>query len=305
MTYDTPAGASRAIQVLDGTNLPSGGTLTVRLAPLPSATDPSGSGAGTAGLGPLSPGAFGNPANMFSAGGLSGGSDRSGADAAPNGWEFVASGVGESNIFAQGSAGAGRGLGLGRGSDMFGFSGAGTGGDGGVAGAGSGKPPAPVYPAGLRQGITRSPSPGAVAAGLAFGANSGGASPAPARQPPVHLASPVPTLSSGELFNRPAGAAGLAGGDGLGLGTGFPSGSVDQSQSLSQSLALGGNSSSGVGLPALEVGGMNAEGSFGVSPHMISPAGDSSAGRLKRDGSWGSLKAQQSAGSGVGSGSDS
>lgn len=309
VSYDSMEGATRAIQVLDGTNMPSGGTLTVRLAPMPAAADPTSAfGAAAGGLGPLSPGAFGHPGGMVNAGGYGGGGDRPAGEGAPNGWEFVASGVGESNIFAQGSGGPGRGLGLGRGAalgrpeggaDMFGLASGGPAnslwGDAGGAAA-AGRPPAPVYPAGMRQGVNRSPSPGA-AGGLAFGAGSGGTSPGLPRQPQVHTASPVPGYTSGDLFAKP----GFNNSDALGFG----GGSGDQSQGFTQGFGLGGAvHGSGSGLGGLDVGASHAEGNFGLGHHMISPAGDSGGTQIRRGvGSGGSLNAQ-SVGSGVGSGSD-
>lgn len=302
VTYDTLDGAARAIQILDGTNMPSGGTLTVRLAPDPAAADPASTlGPAAAGLGPLSPGGFGHLGGMMNAGGLAGVSDRQSGEGGPNNWEFVASGVGESNIFLQGSRGRGRGLGLGRGgrpevgADMFtlGLGGPMNGlwGDGGGGNA-SGRPPAPAYSAGMWQGMNRSPSPGAPA-GLAFGGSS---SPAIARQSHLHT-SPAPAFNSGDMFTTTPGApSGFNSTEGLGLA----SGSAEQSRSYSQGFGLGGSvHGSASGLGGLDLG----EGSFGLQQHMISPAGETD-GRIRRGaGSGGSLNAQ-SVGSGAGSGSD-
>lgn len=291
VTYDTLDGASRAIQILDGTNMPSGGTLTVRLAPFHGAANPAAALTAAQAMGALSPGAYGNPApGVFGAGGLGTGADRPSGDGASNGWEFVASGVGESNIFAQGSGrglGVGQGSGLGRpaGSDSGNMFGMGSGGDGGHSG-GFGKPPPPVYPGGSRHVVNRSPSPGAaVAAVLASGGGSGGTSPAPIRQAQGHA--PSSAMNSGELFGKAS------------VGSAFNTGGgVNQSQAA----ALRGPHGAAPGLPGLDVGGFGSDGAFPAASHLISPAGDAAGRVLERDeGSWGSLNAHQSAGAGSGS----
>lgn len=219
VTYMTAEGASRAVEVLNGTSMPSGRIMLVQYAPPSEELAPAGPATGPDAAAAAVSGGFGSSFNMFPSH-----SSRASDGSAVGGWENAGmGGAGDAVVgaFSQGwGAAAGRppygqgpeGIG-----SFFGGRGASWDGSGMAGGAAARRPPMFASGAAGRGGV----GVGGSSPGLQFGIRpaGGGGIPSPYRSsspvggvsaafpsptgssggrlPPVYMASPVPEFQGG------------------------------------------------------------------------------------------------------------